>query len=79
MKPQKTYHGKTAGQWLAQSEICESRAGLNEIFIGKGVIARHHPEGMMLETAGGPLAVLKLGPLQNEAFCNLMELRDASA
>lgn len=78
MNMQKTYLGKTSGQWLAQAEICESRAGLREIFVNKGVIARYHPEGMLLETAGGPVAVLKLGERQNEVFCNLAALRDCS-
>ena len=78
MNVQKTYRRKTAGQWLNQAEICESRAGLKEIFVADGVIARYHPNGLMLESAGGPLAVLSLGVKQNEQFCNLAELRDCS-
>jgi len=76
MNVQKTYHGKTSGQWLAQAEICESRANRREIFVTEGVIASYHQDGLLLETAGGPLAVLTMGKIQNEQFCNLAELRD---
>ena len=76
MNVQRTYLNKTAGQWLGQSEICESRAGRREIFVARDVIARYHPDGLLLETAGGPLAVLEMGPLMNERFCELCELRD---
>ena len=79
MNVQKTHLNKTAGQWLGQSEICESRAGRREIFVSKGVIARYHPDGLLLESADGPVVILAMGPLMNERFCELCELRDEDA
>ena len=76
MNTQKTCRGWTAGQWLERARIGESRAGRREIFVGDGVIARYHPDGLLLETAGGHLAVLAMGPRVNERFCELCELRD---
>lgn len=78
MNVQKTYKGKTAGQWLNNASVCESQAGLNEIFVDNGVIAGYHPDGLLLKTAGGPIALLTLSVIQNRQFCELCEVRDAA-
>lgn len=78
MNIQKTYLGKTSGQWLKQAVVCESRAGAKEIFVDDGVIARYHQDGLLLEAFGGPLALLTLSVMQNERFCELCEVRDAN-
>lgn len=77
VKIQKTFLGKTAGQWLSEAQVRESRAGCYEIFVGHDVIARYHPKGLLLENSEGPLVVLDLKKIQNERFCNLCELLDS--
>ena len=78
MNKQNTYLGKSAGQWLAKSEICESLSGLKQIFVSDGVVANYHPEGMLLESASGSLAILTISIKQNRRFCELLELRDCN-
>lgn len=78
MNTRRTYLGKTASQWLAQAEICESRAGRKEIFVKNGMTARYHPDGILLETGAGLETCLELSPAANRRFCEMCELRDAN-
>lgn len=71
----KTYRGKTAGQWLKHAVIAESSAGMKEIFVADGVIARPCQDGMLLEDFNGVLALLFTSIKQSRKFKQLLEKR----
>lgn len=79
MRIQKTFRRKPASQWLAQAKIAESQAGAMEIFVTPSMIARYHPDGMVLETFDGPVALLELSESANRRFAEWCEVRDATA
>ncbi len=78
MNTQKTYLGKTSGQWLQQAVVCDSQAGCKEIFVDDGVIAAYHPDGMLIKSSSGPIALLALSVIQNQKFRELCEVRDSN-
>lgn len=70
IKFQKTYKGKTAGQWLKSAHISKTRAGTYEIFIGD-FIAKEAEDGMVLNDGHGTVIGLECKKLAAEKLAML--------
>lgn len=70
IKFQKTYKGKTAGQYLKSAEISKTRAGTYEIFIGD-FIAIEAEDGMVLNDGHGTVVGLECKKMASEKLSML--------